>query len=65
MIETMKQVLPSGEIALIGEPSRMKLIAGHKGGTGFNVHVRGFEVHSSRLPYGVSAVMEGRGRSTG
>ncbi len=59
MIETMKQVLPLGELALIGEPSGMKLIAGHKGGTGFNVHVKGFEVHSSRLPYGVSAIMEG------
>ncbi|MBE0553174.1 MAG: acetylornithine deacetylase [Rhodobacteraceae bacterium] len=59
MIETMKQVLPLGEIALIGEPSRMALINGHKGGTGFHVHVKGFEVHSSLLPYGVSAVMEG------
>lgn len=59
MIETMKQVLPLGDVALIGEPSRMALINGHKGGTGYHVHVKGFEVHSSLLPYGVSAVMEG------
>ena len=37
----------------------MKVITGHKGGTGYHVHVKGFEVHSSLLPEGVSAVMEG------
>jgi acetylornithine deacetylase len=52
-------VVPKGSAAVIGEPSRMKIIAGHKGGTGFHVHVKGFEVHSSLLPYGVSAIMEG------
>ncbi len=59
MIETMGKVLPKGSAALIGEPSRMKIITGHKGGTGYHVHVKGFEVHSSLLPYGVSAIMEG------
>ena len=59
MIETLKSVLPMGQLALIGEPSEMKVITGHKGGTGFHVHVKGFEVHSSLMPYGVSAIMEG------
>jgi acetylornithine deacetylase len=59
MIETMGQVLPKGSAALIGEPSNMKIITGHKGGTGYHVQVKGFEVHSSLLPYGVSAIMEG------
>ncbi len=59
MIATMGQVLPKGSAALIGEPSNMKIITGHKGGTGFHVHVKGLEVHSSLLPYGVSAIMEG------
>ena len=59
MIATMGKVLPKGAAALIGEPSNMKIITGHKGGTGFHVHVKGFEVHSSLLPYGVSAIMEG------
>lgn len=59
MIEAMQKHLPKGAAAVIGEPSRMKLIEGHKGGTGFHVHVRGHEVHSSLLPYGVSAIMEG------
>jgi acetylornithine deacetylase len=59
MIEAMQGVLPKGSAVVVGEPSRMKLINGHKGGTGFHVHVKGFEVHSSLLPYGVSAIMEG------
>jgi acetylornithine deacetylase len=59
MIETMQTVVPKGAVALIGEPSRMKVITGHKGGTGYHVHVKGYEVHSSLLPDGVSAIMEG------
>jgi acetylornithine deacetylase len=59
MIETMAGVVPKGSVALIGEPSRMKVITGHKGGTGYHVHVKGYEVHSSLLPEGVSAIMEG------
>jgi acetylornithine deacetylase len=59
MIETMAHVVPKGAVALVGEPSGMKIITGHKGGTGYHVHVRGYEVHSSLLPEGVSAIMEG------
>ncbi len=58
MIAAMQGVLPQAEVALIGEPSNMALITGHKGGTGYRVHVKGFEVHSSLLPEGVSAIME-------
>jgi acetylornithine deacetylase len=59
MIAAMDGVVPKGAAVIVGEPSRMGLITGHKGGTGFHVHVKGFEVHSSLLPYGVSAIMEG------
>ncbi|NJM83253.1 MAG: M20/M25/M40 family metallo-hydrolase, partial [Tabrizicola sp.] len=59
MIAAMQRLLPQGAAVIVGEPSRMGLITGHKGGTGFHVHVKGFEVHSSLLPYGVSAIMEG------
>lgn len=58
MIAAMQGVVPQAAVALIGEPSRMALINGHKGGSGFIVDVKGFEVHSSLLPYGVSAIME-------
>jgi acetylornithine deacetylase len=59
MIRAMQEVVPKGSAAIIGEPSRMGVITGHKGGSGFHVHVKGFEVHSSLLPDGVSAIMEG------
>ena len=59
MIAAMQHLFPKGDIALIGEPSRMAVINGHKSGTGFHVHVKGYEVHSSLLPDGVSAIMEG------
>jgi acetylornithine deacetylase len=59
MIAAMQEVLPKGAAAVIGEPSRMKTIVGHKGGTGYHVHVKGYEVHSSILHRGVSAILEG------
>jgi acetylornithine deacetylase len=59
MIAAMQGVLPKGAAVIVGEPSRMGLITGHKGGTGYHVHMKGFEVHSSLLPQGVSAIMEG------
>ncbi|MCV6824722.1 MULTISPECIES: acetylornithine deacetylase [Halocynthiibacter] len=58
MIEAMK-ALPPASAAIIGEPSMMKVVTGHKGSVGFQVSVRGFEVHSSLLHTGVSAIMYG------
>ena len=58
LIEAMSG-LPRARLAIVGEPSMMKVVTGHKGGTGFHVTVTGHEVHSSRLPLeGVSAVHE-------
>lgn len=59
MIEAMQPVLPKGSAAIIGEPSTMQAVTGHKGGTGFDTHVVGFEVHSSLLHTGVNAIMAG------
>ncbi|MGR3320626.1 MAG: acetylornithine deacetylase [Pseudooceanicola sp.] len=50
---------PKGATAIIGEPSTMQVVTGHKAGKGYAVHMRGFEVHSSIAYKGVSAVMEG------
>lgn len=58
MIEDMRRVLPKAGLAIIGEPSMMKAVTGHKGGLGFMVTVRGYEVHSSLMHQGVSAIME-------
>jgi acetylornithine deacetylase len=51
--------LPRAGAVIVGEPSMMQVVTGHKGGIGFWVDMRGFEVHSSLQPYGVSAIMEG------
>jgi len=59
MIAAMQPVLPKGAAAIIGEPSTMQAVTGHKGGTGFDTHVVGFEVHSSLLHTGVNAIMAG------
>ncbi|QEW21373.1 Acetylornithine deacetylase [Marinibacterium anthonyi] len=59
LIAAMDKVLPRGTDAIIGEPSLMKAVTGHKGGTGYHVHVHGFEVHSSLVHTGVSAIMYG------
>ncbi|MFT7595528.1 MAG: acetylornithine deacetylase [Paracoccaceae bacterium] len=58
MIEAMQPILPKGSAVIVGEPSMMQAVTAHKGGQGFTAHVRGFEVHSSLLPTGVSAIME-------
>ncbi|WP_299742093.1 acetylornithine deacetylase [uncultured Tateyamaria sp.] len=59
MIKAMQGVVPKGGPVIVGEPSMMKAVTGHKGGQGFDTHVVGFEVHSSLLPQGVSAILEG------
>ena len=51
--------MPRASAAIIGEPSMMKVVTGHKGGLGFDVHMRGFEVHSSLIHTGVNAIMFG------
>lgn len=58
LIVAMAGALPKAREVIVGEPSGMKVITGHKGGAGYWVRVKGHEVHSSLLPYGVSAIME-------
>ena len=42
---------------IVGEPTEMQVVTGHKSCDDVQFHVRGHEVHSSRLHEGVSAVM--------
>ncbi|MFK7874666.1 MAG: acetylornithine deacetylase, partial [Paracoccaceae bacterium] len=58
MIEAMQPILPKGAAVIVGEPSEMRAVTGHKGGQGFPTHVTGFEVHSSIAYQGVSAIHE-------
>lgn len=57
MIEAMQGVLPKGSAVVVGEPSMMQAVTGHKGGFGFDTHMVGFEVHSSIMHTGVNAIM--------
>ncbi len=59
MIDRMLEVLPKASAVIVGEPSMMKAVTGHKGGQGFWTHVVGFEVHSSIMHTGVNAIMFG------
>lgn len=59
MIAAMQGVVPKGGPVIVGEPSMMQAVTGHKGGQGFDTHVIGFEVHSSLMHTGVSAILEG------
>ncbi len=57
MIRAMQDVLPKGSAVIVGEPSMMQAVTGHKGGFGYDTHVVGFEVHSSIMHTGVNAIM--------
>lgn len=59
LIERMLQTLPKASAVIVGEPSMLQAVTGHKGGTSYWVHVHGFEVHSSLLHTGVNAIMYG------
>ncbi|WP_290688714.1 MULTISPECIES: acetylornithine deacetylase [unclassified Haematobacter] len=58
MVAEMAERLPRASAVIVGEPSMMKPISGHKGGSGLAIHVRGVPVHSSMLHKGVSAIHE-------
>ncbi|WP_136441262.1 acetylornithine deacetylase [Pacificoceanicola onchidii] len=53
------EILPKASDVIVGEPTMLKAVTGHKGGLTWWVHMHGFEVHSSLLHTGVSAIMWG------
>jgi acetylornithine deacetylase len=57
MIETMLDALPRPGAVIVGEPTLMQVVSGHKAGVRLDTGVRGYEVHSSVMHTGVSAVM--------
>ena len=57
MIERMAATIPAPRLAVIGEPSSMRIITGHKGISVFEVTIRGHEAHSSLVDHGISANM--------
>lgn len=59
MIAEMARTLPKAAAVVVGEPSMMKTVTGHKGGHGLRIDVTGYEVHSSLMHTGVNAIMLG------
>ena len=57
MIKSMKSNLPIADLAIVGEPTLMKVVNSHKGISLLETEVKGYEVHSSLVNKGVSAVM--------
>ena len=57
MINKIQVTLPKAAAVIVGEPTMMDTVNGHKTSVGLKTHVRGFEVHSSLMHNGVSAVM--------
>ncbi|HEY2359063.1 MAG TPA: acetylornithine deacetylase [Phenylobacterium sp.] len=57
LIEVIKRELPGPAFVVVGEPTDMVAVNGHKGIATFHVTVTGREAHSSQTQQGVSAVM--------
>ena len=58
MIDVIRRELPAPAVVVVGEPTNMEAVNGHKGIATFHVTVTGREAHSSQTHLGVSAVME-------
>ncbi len=57
MIKDMQKNIPIADLVIVGEPTMMKAVNSHKGISLLETEVKGFEVHSSLVNKGVSAVM--------
>ncbi|MGE3294456.1 MAG: acetylornithine deacetylase [Geminicoccaceae bacterium] len=57
LIEAMLAELPRPEACLVGEPTLMRLVDGHKGKAGYRCTVTGREAHSAYPALGANAVI--------
>ncbi len=58
MIRVIANELPRPALVVVGEPTNMEAVSGHKGISTFKVTVTGKEAHSSQTQLGISAIME-------
>ena len=52
MVDEMAARMPTPSAVIVGEPTRMKVVNGHKGSVSYFTTVRGHSVHSSRIDTG-------------
>jgi acetylornithine deacetylase len=57
LIRALVADLPRPGVVVVGEPTDMQAVSGHKGIAVYTVTVRGKEAHSSRTDLGASAIM--------
>jgi acetylornithine deacetylase len=57
LIRALLETVPRPAAVIVGEPTGMQLVTAHKGITVLKTTVTGYEVHSSQIHRGVSAVM--------
>ena len=58
LIQDLVRTGPKPAVVVVGEPTSMETVSGHKGIATFKVTVTGKEAHSSLTHLGVSAIME-------
>lgn len=56
MIDMINGLPIKPRMAIIGEPTSMQVITGHKGKRSYDAHIHGLEAHSSLAPQGVNAI---------
>jgi acetylornithine deacetylase len=56
MLEEIKRRPHKPRLCLIGEPTALKPVLGHKGKLAMRCHVKGAACHSAYAPYGVNAI---------
>ncbi|MEK9725312.1 MAG: acetylornithine deacetylase [Rhodospirillaceae bacterium] len=56
LIEMLNGMPVKPAMCIVGEPTSMQVVTGHKGKRSYQVRVRGFEAHSSLAPQGVNAI---------
>ena len=56
MIRDMRAMGVAPGICIVGEPTGMKVVTGHKGKLAMRAHVHGREAHSALAPYAVNAL---------
>ncbi len=57
MIQEIKDLVPTPAAVIVGEPSDMQVVEGHKGVAVFRTEITGHEAHSSQPHLGTSAIM--------
>ncbi|SFY24328.1 acetylornithine deacetylase [Pseudomonas sp. NFACC36] len=56
LLETLPESIAEPALCLIGEPTQLQPVLGHKGKLAMRCHVRGTACHSAYAPHGVNAI---------